>query len=163
MSLKIAALALAAAVLAAPAANAQNFLGMNLTALNNQFAARQNAQMGDNLRGMVASNLNNPQVMAAYRAGVCGPGLTPQQFALKYAALGGCTAQGYYNYNATSAGIAQQQQTAMAGLQGAVQNRQDAMNGLFAGQAGIANQRGMLNGGYRYNTQPNGYTYWYRP
>ena len=158
-----AAALIAASALAGAPAQAQNFLGMDLNRMNDDFNRRQNEQIVNRQYQIQQSVLNNPQAMAAYRAGVCGPGLTPQQFAYKYAALGGCTPQGYGNYMATSNGIAQQQANAWAGYQGAVQNRRDAMNGMFAGQQGIATDRGRLLAGCGYRTFPNGFTQWYCP
>ena len=151
-----------AALSAAPAAHAQNFLNTNLTAMNNQFNQRMNAQMAQQRNAIVQRNLTDPRVMAAYRAGVCGYGLTPQQFAYKYAATGGCTAQGYANYNNTSRAIAANEGAAMQRYRMAQADRAEAMAAQQRGFYNNQYQRGMQLGGWRYTGVPGG-TLWYRP
>ena len=68
MKLSTLALTAALALSGAAAAHAQNFLNMDLNAMTNQFNARQNQQMGSMQNNMVAANMNNPQVVNAWRA-----------------------------------------------------------------------------------------------
>jgi hypothetical protein len=80
----------------------------------NAFDAQQRAQSAATINGIVQRNLNNPAVMAGYRQHLAQGGrMTPQEYAYKYAATGGFTAQGYQNYANTSAQIHAQQQAAV--------------------------------------------------
>lgn len=154
----------AIALCAVPAAQAQgmpDFTRMNLNGVNSNFNARLNGAMAQRQQQIVQDNLNNPQAMAAYRAGACGPGLTPQQFAYKYAATGGCTPQGYANYNNTTRQIAANDQAAYQRYQAAQAARAQAMAQQQQGFANNQYQTGMQLGGWRYSqTNP---TIWYRP
>ena len=132
------------------------------TAINNAWAAQQNAQMDAVRNGITASNLNNPELMALNRAGVCGYGLTPQQFAEKWAATGGCTPEGYRRYNDTTADIANRDRRAYDDYRAAEDERARAQGDFMAGGDDIATQRGLMNGGYNwYQNGPMG-PGWYR-
>ena len=163
MSWKLYAAAASALCLAAGLpARAQNFLGADFNRMNNDLTAQMNARMAQQQQQIVQNNLNDPQVMAAYRAGVCGPGLTPQQFAYKYAATGGCTAQGYANYNNTSRQIANSDAAAMQRYRDAQAARAEAMAAQRQGYANNQYQQGMMLGGWRWVQTPSG-PLWYRP
>lgn len=137
----VAAAAWAAAALAlAPAAARAQFANMDINALNAQMNARMNQQMAQQQNSIVASVLNNPQAMALYPT--CGRGLTPQQFAYKYAATGGCTAAGYRAYMNQSQQMAGRQQQAWRGVQQAEGNYRDAYNGWTAGQSANMQEAG---------------------
>ncbi len=136
-----AALAVSAAVCAAPsAAAAQNFLNMDLNAMNQQFNARMNQQMATQQEQVIQQVLRSPQAMAMYPT--CGRGLTPRQFAYKYAATGGCTAAGAQAYMRQSQDIARRDQQAFQGYQGAVQTYRNAYNGWTAGQSANLQEAG---------------------
>ncbi len=140
------AAALAAALLAlAPAAAQAQFANMDINALNAQMNARMNQQMNQQQNSITANVLNNPQAMALYPT--CGRGLTPQQFAYKYAATGGCTAAGYRAYMNQSQQIAGQQQQAWRGVQQAEQNYRNSYNGWTAGQSANMQEAGRNLGG----------------
>ena len=125
-------LLLAAVLLAAPAA------AQDLTAQNNAFNARMNAQIAAMNRNIVTTNVRDPRVIAAWH-GPCGRGLTLQQFAYKYAATGGCSAQGYANYAHTSTVTVQQQHAAMADANAGLENYHQAYGRYTGGY--VANQQ----------------------
>ena len=150
----------------APAAQAQgmpDFTRMDLSRMNNNFNNQMNAQMAQRQQQIVQSNLNNPQVMAAYRAGVCGPGLTPQQFAYKYAATGGCTPQGYANYNRTTQQITANDAAAYRNYQAAQAQRSQAMAAQQQGFYNNQNQAGMQLRGCQYGQNSMGQVVWFCP
>ncbi|GJD53094.1 hypothetical protein OPKNFCMD_5865 [Methylobacterium crusticola] len=134
----------------------------DLTAWYNNQVAQQNAYFNQMQAGMVQSNLNNPQVMAAYRAGACGPGLSPQQFAYKWAATGGCTVQGMQAYMNNRDQNAARDQASWQGYQQAQMARAQAMQAQQQGFSGNQYQSGMQLGGWRYGYAPNGQVVWYR-
>ena len=150
-------LAAATALIVASTAQAQD-----LTAWYNNQVAQQNAMFNRMQGQMVQQNLNNPQVMAAYRAGACGPGLTPQQFATKWAATGGCKVQGMQYYMNNRDQNAARQQQAWQGYQQAQAARAQAMQAQQQGFAMTQYQAGMQLGGWNYKYLPRGGTYWYR-
>ena len=154
---------LAAAVPAARAQGLPDFTRMNLNQMNNNFNAQLNNQMAQRQQQMVQSNLNNPQVMAAYRAGVCGPGLTPQQFALKWAATGGCTPQGYANYNRTTQQITANDAAAYRNYQAAQAQRSQAMAQQQQGFYNNQYQAGMQLRGCQYGQNNMGQVVWFCP
>lgn len=134
----------------------------DLTAWYNNQVAQQNAYFNQMQGQMVQQNLNDPQVMAAYRAGACGYGLTPQQFATKWAATGGCTVQGIQSYMNNRDQNAARQQQAWQGYQQAQAARAQAMQAQQQGFANNQYRAGMQLGGWNYNYLPGGGYYWYR-
>ena len=127
--------AAAAMMTAAGAASAQDFTGMDISGMYNQWAAGQNAQMQSGLNDMISQNMQNPQVIAMYNQQVAS-GLfsgSLADFAYKYAATGGMSAGGYAAYNNTTNQIANQQRGAMADYNSAVDNYRNAYNGYTGG------------------------------
>ena len=157
----IAALAAGFASLALPA-QAQNFLGTNLTAMNDAFNARLNAAMSANQNRIVSRNMADPRVMAAWRSGACGQGLSAQQVAYVYAATGGCTPQGRAYWAQNEAQNRGNEQMALQRYRAAQGNFAGAIAQRNANFAANTYRRGMMLGGWNYNYLPNGGYYWYR-
>jgi hypothetical protein len=97
-TLRTAAAALIAALSLGTAAQAQDFTGMDLNALNNQMWGQMQGQMDTRLNGIISQNVNDPQVVQMYhqyRANGYQGSL--EQFAYDYAANGGFTREGILN------------------------------------------------------------------
>lgn len=127
--------AAASMMVAAGAASAQDFTQMDITSMYNDWAAGQNSQMQSMQNDIVTQNMNNPQVIAMYNQQVAS-GLfqgSLADFAYKYAATGGMSAQGYAGYNNTTNQIANQQRSAMADYNASVENYRNAYNGYTGG------------------------------
>lgn len=139
MSIKAAIIATAITLSGSWAAQAQNFLGMDLSRMNQAWAAGQNAQMGGQLQSAMQAVFNDPRAVAAYRAGLCGHGLTPEQFAYKYMATGGCTPEGYARYNRTTTEIGRNEGVARDGYYRSIDRSRDAYGAYAGGYA--ANQQ----------------------
>ena len=134
----------------------------DLTAMYNNYVGQQDQYFRQLQGQMVQQNLSDPRVIAAYQAGACGYGLSPQQFAYKWAATGGCTVQGMQNYMNTSNQIAAQQQNAWQSYQQNRANNVLSMQNMHQGMADIRYQQGMQLGGWQYGYAPNGQVIWYR-
>jgi hypothetical protein len=127
--------------------------------MNQAWAQNQNATMQAQAQRMVWEILNNPQAMAGYQRGICGPGLTPEQYAYKYGATRGCTREGYEAYNRTSNEIARNEQASRDSYYRSMQTYRDAYGNWVAGNA--ANQREfgrVLGGSQTYYDQTTGRT-----
>lgn len=127
-------LAAAASMMAAAgAASAQDFTGIDISGMYNQWAAGQNYQMQSGLNDILAQNMQNPQVIAMYNQSVASGQFSGslEQFAYNYAATAGFTnVQGYYN---TSNDIVNKEKNAWAGYQGAVTNYNNAYGAYTGG------------------------------
>ena len=144
-------LALAVALAAAPAAASAQFANMDLNAMNNAFNARMNGQMAQQQNNITRQVLSDPRAMALYPT--CGRGLTREQFAYKYAATAGCTAQGARAYMNNEANNSARVQRSWQGYQGAVQNYREAYGGWTAAQSANMQEagRGLMGNGTYYD------------
>ena len=131
-------------LLALPAA-AQDFTGLDITGLFMDGAIAMQGQMDQVTGGIVASNLGNPQVMAAYQQAIASGRYygTPEQFAYDYAATGGFSPIGMQRYMGTSTQIHQDFQTGMAGLQQSGAAYDAAINGWTGGFGDIQHEGGL--------------------
>jgi hypothetical protein len=123
--------------------------GQDISAMYNQWAAGQNAQMGQMLNGVVQQNMNDPRVVAMYNQAVASGQFRGDlaTFAYTYAATGGFSAEGMRAYADTSQQIARNEQQAWAGYQGAVQDYRDAYAGYTQGHSNNMQEAGRgLNG-----------------
>jgi hypothetical protein len=180
MSSKFAVIAAGLALAGAGGAQAQD-----ITAMFNAQVAQQRAQEQAVIGGFVNQNMNNPQIVAAWRRNPRG--MTLQQYAYAYAATGGFTPQGYANYGAASGQINARNQAAWQSYQQGVQNYRNAYNGYTGGFSanqqeagrGLMGQQSYYNpangqnvslgyiqpgttwsqGGYTYRMAPNGQYY----
>ena len=154
MFLKTAIATTAVALSLCGAAQAQNFLNMDVSRMNQAWAQNQNMQMAQQQQRMLQSILGNPQIMAGHRAGICGPGLTPEQFAYKYAATGGCTAQGYAAYNGVTNQIGNAERAARDGYHRSVEGYRRAYGAYTEGYGNNQVEAGRIMGGTRTFTDP---------
>jgi hypothetical protein len=148
----IAILAILAGVkvlIAVSTAHAQDFTQMDITAMNNDWNAQQNAMMNDQLNQMIWANVNDPQVQALYvqqvNAGMFYGSI--QDFAYKYIVTGGMSAAGYATAMGTNAQIDAQHQQMMNGYwnsMGTYQNAYDTYGNRYAQNQNTAG--GMLMG-----------------
>ena len=180
MCSKLAMIAAGLALAAAGAAQAQD-----INAMFNAQVAQQRAQEQAVIGGVVNENMNNPQIVAAWRQNPRG--MTLQQYAYAYAATGGFSPQGYANYGAASRQINARDQAAWQSYQQGAQAYRDAYNaytnGFSANQQeagqGLMGQQSYYNpangqnvtlghtqpgatwteGGYTYQMAPNGQYY----
>jgi hypothetical protein len=136
--------ATAAIMAAVGAASAQDFTQMDISGMNNQWAAGQNSQMQTMQNDLVSQNMNNPQVIAMYNQQVASGQFygSLADFAYKYAATGGFSAQGYANYNNTTNQTADQQRRAMVDYNSSVDNYRDAYNGYTGGYSDNSQESG---------------------
>lgn len=110
-----------------------DFSGMDLNALNNQWAAAQNAQMQPILTNIVQQNMNNPQVQQAYHQHrMQGGQLSLEQYAYQWAATGGFTPPGMAAYQQSEQANQAKEQAAWQGLQQAEHQRGAAQSEMAA-------------------------------
>ena len=143
-----------AATLATSAAQAQD-----LSSWYNGVVANQNAQMQQMTNGIVAQNMNNPQVQAMYQQHRAQGGqYSFEQFCYMYAATGGFTPHGISQWRQSEANIAQRDQQSWRDYQNAQYRSSAAMqdwrNGYYANQ----NEAGNVMQGYQTYATPNGGT-----
>lgn len=110
-----------------------DFTSMDLNALNNQWAAAQNAQMQPMLNNIVQQNMNNPQVQQAYHQHrMQGGQLSPEQFAYEWAATAGFSPPGVAAYRQSEQSNQSKEQAAWQGVQEAEQQRGAAQSEMAA-------------------------------
>ena len=110
-----------------------DFTSMDLNALNNQWAAAQNAQMQPMLDNIVQQNMANPQVQQAYHQHrMQGGPLSLEQFAYQWAATGGFSAPGMAAYRQSEQINQSKEQAAWQGVQQAEQQRGAAQSQMAA-------------------------------
>ncbi|HEY4254668.1 MAG TPA: hypothetical protein VGM87_25925 [Roseomonas sp.] len=155
MFVKAAVIAAAVTLSGSWAAQAQNFLGMDIGRMNQTWAQGQNAQMADQNQQMIQAGLSDPQVMAGYRAGICGPGLTPVQYVQKYMATGGCSPQGYARYDQTTNEIGRAEGVARDGYYRSIDRSRAAYGAYAGGYAANQQEIGRVMTGTQTYVDPN--------
>ena len=147
----------AALALTGAAAHAQNFLNMDINALNTRLANQQGGRMNQTTNGIVQANVANPQIVAAWRANPRGMSL--QQYAYMYGATGGFTPRGIAQYNQTSANIAANERASVMGLRAAEANFGAAINDRNAAASANLQEagRGLMGQATYYNPATGGY------
>lgn len=140
-TVKLAALAAVLALTGVTAAKAQDFQAM---------IASQQAAQNAYLNNMLQQNMRNPQVIAAWKT-ACGRGLTLEQFAYKYAATGGCSAQGYQNYNNQTNQLGAQGRAQADAYYRSLEQSRQAYNGYTQGYSNNQQEAGrVLQGNQTY-------------
>ncbi len=160
--------ALAAAVLLASSAEAQDYSAMIQQQL--QQGELMSQQMRQMESGIVRSNMQNPEVQARYQQYRASGGMMSlEQFAYQYAATAGFTPDGVARWNQSERGIQQRDQQSLQDYRANQARNAEMLQQNFQRNSEIARQRGnLLNGttdyvdpstGSRYNlphtVQPN--------
>lgn len=144
------------ALFAAPSF-AQDFTGMDLSAMYNSWASGQNTQMNTMTQNIVQQNLQNPQVQAMYQQYLQSGGTaSPEDFAYMYAATGGFTPEGTAYFQQTEANNAAKEAAAYGDYQAAQAGSAAAISDWSSGDSSNMNEAGnglMGNGTY---TTPGG-------
>lgn len=166
--MKCSMVALAATVLLASSAEAQDYSAMIQQQL--QQGELMSQQMRQMESGIVRSNMQNPEVQARYQQYRASGGMMSlEQFAYQYAATAGFTPDGVARWNQSERGIQQRDQQSLQDYRANQARNAEMLQQNFQRNSEIARQRGnLLNGttdyvdpstGSRYNlphtVQPN--------
>lgn len=130
----------------ASTAHAQDWTNVDVNAMNNDWNARQNEVMNNQLSQMIWANMNDPQVQAVYIQQV-NAGLfygSIEEFAYKWIVTGGMSAEGYGRAMDTNAQIDAQHQTMMNGYWDSMGNYQGAYNDYTDGYVYNQDQAGQI-------------------
>jgi hypothetical protein len=104
-----------------------DFTQIDFTALNNQWANAQNAQMHQQLQSNLQQLMSNPQFNGAYQNyRAHGGPMSQEQFAYGWMATGGYTPEGMQRWRQNEAYNQHREQVAWQGMRAAEDQRRDA-------------------------------------
>jgi hypothetical protein len=138
------AAALIAALSLGTAVQAQDFTGMDITALNNGMWDELQGQMDSGLSSIIGQTMNNPQaqqMFAQYRAN--GYQGSFEQFAYEYAATAGFTPGGIAHYNGVTQDIQAKDQANYDAYRNSQGAYADAYGQYTAGHSNNQNEAGL--------------------
>lgn len=140
-----------------------DFTNMDLNALNNQFNAHQNGQMGGQLQSLMQQNMADPRVQQAYRQHQSQGGMMSfEQFVHGWIATGGYTPEGMRHYRETEQINQQREWVANQNLRAAEAQRGQAQaenSAHFAHNQSVAGQNLMGQANYNTPMGPQSYSY----
>ena len=124
-------------------AAAQDFTGMDITGMYNNWAAQQNSQMNQQTQQIIGQVLQDPRFQSMYQQySASGGTASAEQYAYSYAATGGFTPRGMQNYQNSEAASAAKIQNAWRGYQNATQGYRDAYGNYTGGYSANQNEAG---------------------